>query len=217
MRSLMKQFIVNLRTRAWKTSGSRYNAARRLKRRETFSTICLALLSALSVASAVAQRIYAPQPSTPLDNYLTVVSVALGVFLLAISLLEWGAAYGAKADSLHRNAEDLTAFHLKLAHVLARIDSARVVDDTEVDALRVEYQTIKDRCLYNHDPSDLDLFRAQQRLAPEFQKVDGNPAMSECRALLAKARWWLSTTWYFLLIWAVVAIAGVYAFCIPKT
>lgn len=213
----MKQFIVDLRTRAWKTSGSRYNAARRLKQRETFSTICLALLSALSVASAVAQRIYSPQPDTALDNYLTAVSVALGVFLLAISLLEWGAAYGAKADALHRNAEDLTAYHLKLAHVLARIDSGKVVDDTEVDALRVEYQTIKDRCLYNHEPSDHELFRAQQRLAPEFQTVDGKPMMPERRALFVKVRWWFSTVWYFLLIWAVVAVAGGYAFCIPKT
>jgi len=105
------------------------------------------MLSALSVATAVAQRIYSPQTGTPLDNYLTAISIALGVFLLTLSLLEWGAAYGAKADALHRNAEDLTAYHLKLAHVLARMDSGKVVEDSEIDALRVEYETIKDRCL----------------------------------------------------------------------
>lgn len=115
------------------------------------------MLSALSVAAAVAHRIYSPQPGTPLDNYLTAVSVALGVFLLAISFLEWSAAYGAKADALHRNAEDLTAYHLKLAHVLARMDSGKAVEDSEVDALRVEYETIKDRCPYNHAPSDHEL------------------------------------------------------------
>jgi hypothetical protein len=175
------------------------------------------MLSALSVAVAVAQRIYSPKPGTPLDNYLTTVSVALGVFLLAISLLEWGAAYGAKADALHRNAEDLTAYHLKLAYVLALMDSGRVVDDTAVDALRVEYQTIKDRCPYNHAPSDYQLFRAQQRLAPELGAVSGTPVMSECRALVVEARWRLSTIWFCLLIWTVVAVAGAFALCIPKT
>lgn len=213
----MKQFILDLRTRAWRTSGSRYNAARRLKQRETFSTISLAMLSALSVAAAVAHRIYSPQPGTPLDNYLTAVSVALGVFLLAISLLEWGAAYGAKADALHRNAEDLTAYHIKLAHVLAKMDSGKAVEDSEVDALRVEYETIKDRCPYNHAPSDHELFRAQQRMASELGATNGKPVMTGWGALVIKARWEWSTIWFFLLIWIAVAVAGTYAFWVPKT
>lgn len=213
----MRQFISDLRTRAWKTSGSRYNAARRLKQREMFSTISLALLSALSVAAAVAQRIYSPQPGTPLDNYLTAISVALGVFLLAISLLEWGAAYGAKGDALHRNAEDLTAYHLKLAHVLARMECGQAVEDSEVDALRVEYEAIKDRCPYNHAPSDHELFRAQQRLAPELGATEEKPVMTGWAALFVKARWEWSTIWFFLLIWIVVAAACGCSFWVPKT
>lgn len=213
----MKQFISDLRTRAWRTSGARYNAARRLRQRETFSTISLAMLSALSIAAAVAQRVYSPQPGTPLDNYLTAVSVALGVFLLTISLLEWGAAYGAKADALHRNAEDLTAYHLKLAHVLARMDAGKIVEDSEVDALRTEYETIKDRCPYNHAPSDHELFRAQQRMAPELGAVDGKPVIADWHALLIKARWEWSTIWFFLLIWIAFGALGAYASCIPRS
>ena len=139
------------------------------------------------------------------------------MFLLAISLLEWGAAYGAKADALHRNAEDLTAYHLKLAHTLVRMDSGKVVEDAEVDALRVEYETIKDRCSYNHTPSDHELFRAQQRKAPELGAVKGRPVMTCWSALLVKARWEWSTIWFFLLIWIAVAAVGAYAFWIPKT
>jgi len=212
----MKQFISDLRTRAWRTSGSRYNAARRLKQRESFSTFSLAMLSSLSVAAAVAQRIYSPQPGTPLDNYMTAVSIALGVFLLAISLLEWGAAYGAKADALHRNAEDLTAYQLKLAQVLAKMDAGMAVEDSEVDSLRVEYETIKDRCSFNHAPSDYDLFRAQQRMAPEFAAANGNPTISHWEALTINVRWQWSTIWLFVLIWIAVASAGAYAFWIPK-
>ena len=47
----MKDFISDLRTTAWRTAGARYNAARRLKQRETFSTVNLALLSALTFMS----------------------------------------------------------------------------------------------------------------------------------------------------------------------
>lgn len=212
----MRQFISDLRTRAWRTSGSRYNAARRLKQRETFSTISLAMLSALSVAAAMAQRIYSPQPGTPLDNYLTSVSVALGVFLLAISLLEWGAAHGAKADALHRNAEDLTAYQLKLAQVLATMDTGKVMEDSAIDALRIEYETIKDRCPYNHAPSDHELFRAQQRMAPELGAVNGKPVMTGWSAFAVKAHWEWSTIWFFLVVWIAVALAGAYAFWVPK-
>lgn len=212
----MKQFISELRMRAWRTAGSRYNAARRLKQRETFSTISLAMLSVLTVATAVAQRIYSPQPGTALDNYLTIVSIALGVFLLAISLLEWGAGYGVKADALHRNAESLTAYQIKLAHVLARMEAGNVMEDSEIDALRVEYEAIKDRCPYNHAPFDHELFRAQQRMAPELGAVTGKPVMGRFDALFIMARWEWSTIWFFLLVWIVIAIACFYAFWVPK-
>ena len=167
--------------------------------------------------AAVAQRLYSPQSGTPLDNYMTVVSIALGVFLLAISLLEWGAAYGAEADALHRNAEDLTAYELKLAQVLAKMDAGMGVENPEVDALRLEYETIKDRCPYNHAPSDHELFRVQQRMAPELGAVNGKPAITDWDALVIKARWQWSTIWLFLLIWIIVTVAGAYAFWIPKT
>lgn len=212
----MKQFISDLRIRAWQTSGSRYNAARRLRQKDAFSTFSLAMLSALSVAAVVTQRIYSPQPGTPLDNYLTAFLIALGVFLLALSLIEWGAAHSVKADALHRSAEELTAYHLKLAYVLAKIDSGNVVDDSEVDALRVEYETIKDRCPYNHLPSDYELFRAQQRMAHEFKTADGTPVMTKCRALYVKARWECSTILFFLLVWIAVLGAFAYSFWVPK-
>lgn len=212
----MRQFISDLRTRAWRTAGSRYNAARRLKQRETFSTFSLALLSALSVAAAVAQRIYSPQPGTPLDNYLTVVSVAAGVFLLAISLLEWGAANGAKSDALHRNAEELTAYQIKLAQIVAQIDAGAVLTNDEVDELRLEYDVAKNRCAHNHAPRDDALFRAQQRSSPEFASPQGDPCMGDAKAFAIWLGWEWSTVWFFLVIWILVAAAGGYAFWLPK-
>lgn len=212
----MRQFIANLQTRAWRTSGARYNAARRLKQRETFSTFSLAMLSALSVAAAIAQRVYSPRPGTPLDDYMTVVSIALGVILLAISLLVWGAADGAKAEALHRNAEDLTAYHLAVAQVLAEMADGKNMATGEVDALRVEYETIKARCPYNHAPSDDALFRAKMRMAREFADENGAPTITRFDSLIIKVSWELSKIWFFLLVWLAVGVVVGYAFWVPK-
>lgn len=212
----MKQFLSDLRTISWRTAGARYNAARRLKHREWFSTFSLASLSALSIAVAFAQKVYSPTPGTPLDNYLSSLAVALGVFLLAISLMEWGAGYGARAEALHRNAELLTAFQLKLAQTLAQIDAGRPVTDKEVDDLRLEYEAIKDKCPHNHIPSDDALFRAHQRLAEEFKGENGKPTMSLLVAAQTRLLWHASELWFFGIVWILVLGALGYSWWIPK-
>ena len=212
----MKQFLADLRTTSWRTAGARYNAARRLQQREWLSTFSLAVLSALSIAVAFAQKVYAATPGTPLDNYLSSLAVALGVFLLAISLMEWGAGYGARAEALYRNAELLTAFQLKLAQTLAQLDSGRSVTDKEVDDLRLEYEAVKDKCPYNHMPIDDALFRAQKRLAKEFADKNGEPLMGACMARLTRARWRTSELWFFGVVWILVLGSLAYSWWIPK-
>ncbi|KWR90420.1 hypothetical protein RM96_09335 [Cupriavidus sp. IDO] len=51
------------------------------------------------------------------------MAATFGVFLLVISLLEWGARYEAQAEVLHRNAEGLTAFQWKVAQCLPQMDT----------------------------------------------------------------------------------------------
>ena len=173
----MKDFLLSLRTQAWRTAGARYNAARRLKRRELFSAVSLAMFSVLSIAVAFVQRIYSAQQGTPWDNYLTALSVCLGVFLLAISLMEWGARNGAQADALHRNAEDLTGFQLKIAQRTAELEAGQAVNWQDVQDLREEYEVVKSQCQYNHGPIDDLHFRATKRLATEFVGRDGKPSL----------------------------------------
>ena len=84
----MNDFLTNLRTQAWRTHSARNAAARRLKRRELFSTVSMAFFSAISVAIAFLQRIYVTGGSAE-DNFVTGLSGVLGIFLLTISLMEW--------------------------------------------------------------------------------------------------------------------------------
>lgn len=201
----MRKFLFSLQTDSWRTAGCRYNAARRLKRREFVSTISLAFFSASTVALAFLQRIYAAQPGSQLDNYLTFLSACLGVFLLAISLIEWGAANGAKADALHRNAESLNSFSRKVAQTVAELDAGGAVSWPNVDQLRVEYETIKDSCSQNHEPLDDRLFFAQKRMAKEFW-FDGKQVISSFEAVRIEFRHWWSSLRSFSFYW--LAFAG---------
>jgi hypothetical protein len=200
----MKDFLVEIRTNAWRTSGARYNASRRLKRRELISTISLAIFSSFTVALAFMQKIYAAQPGSRLDNYLTALSACLGIFLLAISLVEWGVGAAAKADALHRNAEDLNSFQRKILQRLTELASGREMSWSEIDGLRAEYDAIKERCSYNHDPIDDLFFRAEHRESVEFKDLNGKPQITDCGRRWSKCKYFLSSVWYFGIFWVII-------------
>ena len=211
----MKDYLNTLRTEAWRTASARYWAARRLRRREFFSTVSLAMFSAISVGIAVVQRIYVPSGSA-LENYLTALSGCLGILLLTVSLMEWGAGNGAKAEALHSNAEELNSFHRKVRSYIARLDAGEVMTWQHVDALRSEYESAKRLCRYNHEPIDDDRFRADHRCASEFRKPDGTDLFNAGQAAWISFRWYLNSIWYFALFWLLVAGSITGAFLVNR-
>lgn len=202
----MEEFLRTLRTDAWRTSSARYNAARRLRRRELFATVSLTFFSALSVAIAFVQRVYVTGGGA-VDNYLTALSASLGIFLLAISLMEWGAANGVKAEALHRNAEELNGFQRRLALVLSQLSAQQPMSWNQVEALSDEYEKVKTQCIYNHQPLDELHFRATKRTAPEFRRPDGAEAIGCVEAAWIVLKWEISSVWYFAVFWIIIALA----------
>lgn len=197
----MRKFLESLRLQAWCTSGARYNAARRLKRRDWFATFSIAMFSAIGIAIAVVQKVYLPKASSDLDNYLTVAAVCIGLFVIVISLIEWGFSAAAKADALYRNAELLNRHQRKVAQVLAAGDHFA---EATITLLREEYEAIKDSCPHNHEPVDHRLFLAQHRLSSEYLDGESKPTMSLCAATWAKLMDWFSSASAFLIFWAVI-------------
>lgn len=193
--------LVTIKTNAWRTSSARYNAARRLRRRELFATISLALMSALTVAMAFLQRVYAT--GAPADNYITVISGALGVFLLTVSLVEWGAKTGTIAEALHQNAEKLNGFWRR---VNIRIEAAGSVVPTleSVESIYREYEGVKAECQHNHLPIDDEFFRSHHLYASEFLNGQAGPTMGKWAVLRIYLKWQLASTWYITIIWLVL-------------
>ena len=184
----MNDFLQRLRTQAWRTAGARYNAARRLKRRDWFATFSIAIFSAVGIALAVVQKVYVQESTPELDSYITVVAACIGLFVLVISLIEWGASGSVKADTLHRNAELLNKFQRKIEQDLSSLGD---INSSIVTERREEYEAIKAGCTYNHEPVDDVLFRAQQRLSKEFRedgKQDRKPQIT-----------WIGSQWAVLM------------------
>jgi hypothetical protein len=202
----MLKVIEKLKTDAWRTAGARYNAARRLKRRDLFSTISLSLFSATGVGLAVIQMIYTPQSGSPLHNYLTALSVCLSVFLLVVSLIEWGAGNSVKADRLHQNAEELSAFWRRLDLIILDLQSGALKTEiSTIDMRQKEYDEIKAKCGCNHDPLDDHLFVASQRYANEFQRGGIEP-YSRVQAIWFLFLSYFSSVWYFVGLWLVIGV-----------
>lgn len=197
----MEKFLTELRTRVWRTSGARYNAARRLRLRDWFATFSIAMFSAVGIALAVIQKVYGFETNSPVDRYITVLSVAIGIFVIVISLIEWGFSGAVKADVLHRNAEQLNRLQLELAQTLS---SQVELNSSVATKLRERYEEIKDSCSFNHEPIDDALFRSQQRLSPEFSDAAGKPNMlwitgkwTELMALSSAAK-------VFVVFWVII-------------
>jgi hypothetical protein len=199
--------LKTLQKDAWRTSSARYNAARRLRRRETFATVSLAFMSALTVAIAYLQKVYATS-AMPADNYLSTVSAALGVFLLTVSLVEWGTKTGAVAETLHGNAEKLNGFWRRVRLAVSASESGSpptMPTLQDVQKYQLEYDALKADCSHNHLPIDDLFFRADHRFAPEFLNGRPAPSMNALEAGIAWCRWQISSIWYIAGIWLLLA------------
>lgn len=197
----MEKFLTELRTHVWRTAGARYNAARRLKLRDWFATFSIAMFSAIGVALAVIQKVYGFEPNSSVDKYVTVLSVAIGLFVIVISLIEWGFSAAVKADVLHRNAEQLNRLQLEIAQALS---SEEKLDNSAVTKMRERYEGIKDGCPFNHEPIDDALFRSEKRLSPEFLDATGKPFMCWMTAKWTKLVAFCSPAKVFVIFWIII-------------
>lgn len=204
--SSIQDFIAELRTTAWRTQSARFNAARRLKRRDWFGALSIGGFSALGIGVTVVQKVYAVTAGTPSDNYLTALSVCLGLFVIVISLIEWGMSGAVKADSLYQNAQALSAFQRKLQQVQAEVADGRMLQPHEITEFREEYERIKMSCAYNHEPLDDQLFLTQQKFSANYTELFKRSPPGFFKTVWIKALSVLSVIWYFGLFWLVVGV-----------
>jgi hypothetical protein len=200
----MDDFLKNLRRTVWLTSCARYNAARRLKRRELFATVSLALLSAATIALAFFdQHCLYGDSFADLEVGYSAISVLLGLLILIFTLIEWGSENGVRAAFLHLNAERLNSLQTKIGRFIERGKHESSCGWDTLDNLSDEYSRVKDECAYNHEPIDYLYVIAEKYQDPQVQAKN----MGFGRALWIKLQWWYSNLGHYLLIWALFAAA----------
>lgn len=186
--------LTQLRDRAWTTSGSRYNASRRLRTRSKLSLATISLISAIGVAVPL---LLATDSVDFSKNALSLYSALLSLFILVVAIIEGAASFDAKADSLFRNAEQLNAFRLRVNTAL--VDPNRHINE-ELIKLTDEYDRLKSECPINHEVVDYQLQKASH---PQ----DYGLKPSKLRVLFASARFITYSTWWLSLI-LFAAVAG---------
>lgn len=198
----MKDSLEELRKKAWRTASARYNSARRIRRKDIFSTLSLSLFSASIIAVAFIQKIFVISGSS-LDNYLTAISACLGLLILVLTLVEWAGGSGVKADALYRNAEELNDFQTRISIIVECEKKAPSLTVEQYEKLALEYAKIRTSCSYNHEPVDDTYFISKHRFSDEFRKSDNVPAMTCFESFCATLAWKFASTYFYILTWVV--------------
>jgi hypothetical protein len=195
------EFLKGLRTAAWRTAGARYNAYRRLKRRDWLGTLSIGAFSTVGIIITMIEKVYGLSPDSTQDKLLSATSICIGISVIVISLLEWGTACAVRADALYRNAEELNAFQRKLEFELTlelEGDDVR----KRINELREEYERIKQGCPYNHEPIDEQLFGAWHRDSVEY----ASRKISVIGAFSVRIGAAINGVSYFAFLWAILAV-----------
>jgi len=200
----MKDFLDSLSKSAWETSCARYNSSRRLKVREIFSTISLALIGLSGIMLSLIQYFWTTDISPKLNILMTAFSIILSMLLIIISLIEWGVASGAKSEALFRNAELLNEHERKISLFKKCLNKEITNDDFKyIDNLRDEYEKIKSTCTFNHSPVDYEYHKI---LKSRYYISHTSENFSFWRLLKGRVNYHISSIWGYLIIWSIVVI-----------
>lgn len=139
--------IKKLTDNIWITRGARFNAYRRLARKNYASIFAISILSFYNIGIALF-------PYTIGAELLAPATIAVSIFILIISLLEACKGYAVKSERMHQNAVDLN-------YLLNKINITEKIGEEETKKFYEEYYNLIKNCPENHDPCDDKLFRTE--------------------------------------------------------
>lgn len=155
-------YVASLKSRIWKTKGSRFNAARRLRSNYQFSLNSISILSIYGIAIPILQGVVKNSQCQEVNSIYNAISLILSVFTLAISLLEGAKNYQIRAEKLHNNAVEISNLQRKLDYLLLN-KSGNANFLQQLGNLSDRYENLIKECPENHEPEDYDLFMVQNK------------------------------------------------------
>lgn len=166
----------------WITKHSRYNAAYRLKRKNSLSIYSIAILSVYALTITLLEK-YGFQVNY--GNLYGLVSIILSVFILVVSLSEAGKNYGVASERLFLCGNEIR----DLLDSLKKYNNKSCEDYAGIDDISQKYSHILKTCAENHEKLDFDLHRAEY-----YEMFD---SMNIFWSIVYKFKYHISTYWFY--------------------
>ncbi|MCP4989549.1 MAG: SLATT domain-containing protein [Colwellia sp.] len=160
----------SLNNRIWRTKGARFNAYRRLEKKNSALTFITAFSSIHLLAIAILQLSNLVPLSADQSKLLNFISITISIIILAYSLFEGGKEHGLKSERHHLCGIELDRCYSKLQF----IDDS---DTTGIIALAEEYNEVTEKYLLNHNTIDDDFFKLT--CADDFPAMAGKSLFSK--------------------------------------
>ena len=152
------------------------------------------------------QKVYALSPGSLMDDYLTALSIFIGIFVIVISLIEWGVNARLNARLIWQNAEELNGFKIRFGLRLAQVKDGTVLTQAEVESIYREYETIKRSCPINHETVDYELYLIQSSADSRFVARDESEKYNLMKVKMVQLESLLTGIRYFLVFWSIILV-----------
>lgn len=154
-----------LNNRIWRTKGSRFNAYRRLAKKNSTLTFVTSCSSIHLLAISILQLTNLVTISANQSQWLSFISIIISIIILAYGLYENGKEHGLKSERHHSCGIELDGCFSKLQFI-------KVDEIEKVTAIADKYNQITAKYLLNHETID-DLYFQLQNPAdfPDIAKV----------------------------------------------
>jgi hypothetical protein len=140
--------------RIWRTKGCRFNAYRRLSKKNSVLTFVTSFSSIHLLAIGILQLTTLITLSNKQSQLLSFISIILSIIILAYSLIENGKEHGLKSERHHLCGIDLGRIYTQL-ELLTKEDTA------EIAKLATSYDLVTKKYLLNHETIDDEFFQLQ--------------------------------------------------------
>lgn len=154
----MDILIENLEKKIWKTRGARFNAHRRMRLNNLYSTLSVTFLTVSIIAMNLC--IFLPENQAK-GTLVTILTIGLSVFVLAISQVIATREYGLRAINFHKCGCELSA----LLDELNILKIRKTVSEDKLKQLYEKYENILMKYDNNHSEIDVKRFKSQY---PEY-------------------------------------------------
>jgi hypothetical protein len=166
----------------WITKHSRFNAAYRLKRKNTLSVYSIAILSVYVLSITLLEK-YGFQVNY--GSLYGLVSILLSVFILVLSLSEAGKNYGVASERLFVCGNEIR----ELLDNLKKYSNVKEGDFSGIYDISQRYSGVLRACGENHEKIDTDLHKA------EYYKNFND--MNSFLAIVYKFKFNISIYWFY--------------------